>query len=307
MSIVTAVIPAYNAAAFLQEALDSVKAQTVPPAEVLVVDDGSQDDTVELATGAGARVLSTGGRLGGAYARNLGVTNSTTPYVAFLDADDCWLPRHCEVLLELLRGNPSAAVAFGRIQRFGPNGDIPTAFGYKGGYQCDLPHMLHDNPIAHSSAIVDRAKFFEVGGYRAKFRLVEDYDLWLRILERFRILGSELVTCRYRIHGGQVSKALPGMIQAGWQARLDCRDRLRGRGELMPVHEAQLLEALADDVRNAWDLADREAFQLLLKLCGEVPGSAALRQSIKRKIGLLPLRRLVIGLRDLVQPSRRAG
>src|ERR1043166_9035134 len=194
MSIVTAVIPSYNAAAFLQEALDSVKAQTVPPGGILVVDDGSRDDSPAIAQRAGARVLSTGGQLGPGRARNLGVESAATPYVAFLDADDCWLPHHCEVLLELLRSEPSAAVAFGRIQRFGPKGDLPTALRFEGRYRCDLEHLIHDNPIAQSASIVDRSRFLEVGGYREEFRFAEDYDLWLRLLERFPILGSEIVT-----------------------------------------------------------------------------------------------------------------
>ena len=305
MSIVTAVIPSYNAAAFLQEALDSVKAQTVPPAEILVVDDGSQDESVAIANRAGARVLSTGGRLGPGRARNLGVESASTPYVAFLDADDCWLPRHCEVLLELLRSDASAAVAFGRIQRFGSQGDLPTSLRFGGGHRCDLEHLIHDNPIAQSASVIDRSRFLEVGGYREAFTLSEDYDLWLRMVERFPILGSDLVTCRYRIHGGQASNALRGIIQGGWKARLDCRDRLRQRGELRPVHESQLLEAIAEDVRNAWDRADRESFQLLLTICEQVPGSEELQQAIKRKLALLPLRRLLVTMRGLVQPSTR--
>src|SRR6266540_47543 len=112
MSIVTAVIPCYNAAAFLAEAIESVKAQSVLIAQILVIDDGSQDDSPRIAREAGARVLSTGGPVGAATARNLGAREARTPYLAFLDADDCWLPAHCETLLALFRAHPEAAVTY---------------------------------------------------------------------------------------------------------------------------------------------------------------------------------------------------
>ena len=301
MSIVTAVIPSYNAAAFLEEAIASVKAQSVPPAEILVVDDGSEDHSVSLARAAGARVLSTGGRLGPGAARNVGAREAGTPYLAFLDADDCWLPDHCGVLLDLVQENPGAAVAFGRVQRFGPNGDLPMPAGYAG-LQCDLIQLLRDNPIAQSASVVDRSKLLAAGGYREDL-LGEDYDLWLRLAERYPIVGSDRVTCRYRVHAGQISHALPRMIRGGWKARLACRERLRQRGELTPSHEAQLLQALGDDVRNAWDTADREAFSLLFAISRELAGSAELQRAIRHKIRMLPLRRLTIAVRRLAQPS----
>src|SRR6185369_10297801 len=113
MSIVTAVIPCYNAGGYLAEAIASIKAQTVPVAEILVVDDGSQDNSAFTAEAAGARVLSTAGRKGAGAARNLGAKAAKTPFVGFLDADDLWLPRHCELLLARLNADPAAAVAFG--------------------------------------------------------------------------------------------------------------------------------------------------------------------------------------------------
>src|ERR1041384_3174986 len=126
MSIVTAVIPCYNAGEFLAEAIASVKAQTVPVAQILVVDDGSQDNSVQIAQVAGARVLSTEGRRRAGAARNLGAKEAKTPFIGFLDADDLWLPQHCELLLARLTAEPEAAVAFGRVQQFDDGGDIAT-------------------------------------------------------------------------------------------------------------------------------------------------------------------------------------
>jgi glycosyltransferase involved in cell wall biosynthesis len=304
MSIVTAVIPCYNAAAFLSETIDSVKAQTVPLAEILVIDDGSGDDSPRIAREAGARVLATGGQLGAATARNIGAREARTPYLAFLDADDQWLPQHCELLLKLLEQRPEAAVAFGRIQKFGATGNIATprreAVERRDG--AGLPELLHDNPIAQSAAIVDRSRLLEAGGYREDLRFAEDYDLWLRLAERHAILACNTVTCRYRVHTEQISHALPAMIQCGWDARLTCRARLLKLGTFDERHGRMLLEALEDDARSAWMLGDRESLELLLELAGQIEGASRLQRSIRARIHLLPLRRVALGLKRLGKP-----
>jgi glycosyltransferase involved in cell wall biosynthesis len=299
MSIVTAVIPCYNAAAYLADAINSVKAQTVPVAEILVIDDGSKDGSAGIAREAGARVLSTGGQVGAATARNIGTRESRTPYLAFLDADDLWLPPHCETLLGMLQGRSDAAVAFGRIQKFGPAGDIPPARrrGVERPDDAGLPALLFDNPIAQSAAIVERSKLLEAGGYREDLRYAEDYDLWLRLAERHAMLGANVVTCRYRVHTEQISHALPAMIRCGWEARLTCRARLEERGEFGAAHRRRLLEALAEDVRSAWMLGDRESLELLLALAGRIEGASRLRGSIRARTYLLPLRRLALALK----------
>ncbi len=95
---VSVVIPAYNAAAFLAETLASVFAQTVPPAEIIVVDDGSTDDTAGIARNLGATVISRANG-GISAARNTGVRAARSEYLALLDADDLWMPEKLEVQL----------------------------------------------------------------------------------------------------------------------------------------------------------------------------------------------------------------
>jgi glycosyltransferase involved in cell wall biosynthesis len=113
MPTVSVVIPAYNAEAYLREALDSVFAQTRPPDEVVVVDDGSTDRTSEVAASYGDRVrLLRQPNRGEAAARNAGVLAARGALIAFLDADDTWLPRYLEsqlrvYVLSLVRGSPS--------------------------------------------------------------------------------------------------------------------------------------------------------------------------------------------------------
>lgn len=299
MSIVTAVIPCYNAAAFLADALESVHAQTLPVAETLVVDDGSTDDSVAIAERFGARVLSTGGQRGPSTARNLGARAAETPYVAFLDADDCWLPRHCETLIPLLQASPDAAAAFGRIQQFGPGGDIPTPRRTAILKEGALPELLLDNTIPQSAAIVDRAKFFQAGGYRDEMRHAEDYDLWLRLAEQHSIVASDDVTCRYRVHPGQATAAVSLMHQSAWEARMASRARLQARGRFDSDHSRMLSLALQDDLRRAWAWGDRPTLALLLPFARQLEGGHALERTIRARMRTLPLRRLFLAVKSV--------
>ncbi|WP_409926065.1 glycosyltransferase family 2 protein, partial [Gemmatimonas sp.] len=96
------VIPAFRAAAFLGEAIASVRAQTVQPGEVIVVDDCSPDDTVAVARTLDVTLVESTSNGGSARARNIGIARASGSIVAFLDADDMWHPRHLELSLRAL-------------------------------------------------------------------------------------------------------------------------------------------------------------------------------------------------------------
>jgi glycosyltransferase involved in cell wall biosynthesis len=304
MSIVTAVIPCHNAAPFLREAIDSVKGQSMVVAETLVIDDGSVDASAAIAREAGVQVLSTGGWRGPGAARNVGARHAKTPYLAFLDADDQWLPRHCETVLALLEAAPAAAVAFGEVQRFEGGREVPAP-GRRGPRKGTLPELLSENPIAQSAAAVDRAKLLAAGGYREDLRYAEDYDLWLRLADHFPFVRTEQITCRYRIHPAQLSHDTPAMIRGGWEARMACRRRLEARGAFTAEHHRMMLLALEDDLRTAWLSADAQALELLLELSNRVEAGPTLRRAIHTRIRWLPARRLLCAIRALGNNTRR--
>ncbi|GAC1545117.1 MAG: hypothetical protein NVS3B16_14150 [Vulcanimicrobiaceae bacterium] len=106
---VTVVVPAYNAAAYLAAALASVRRQTAPPQELVVVDDGSTDETAAIARGFGARVIS-GPNGGLAHARNVGIRAANAPWIAFLDADDMWRDERLERQWSALTAAPGPLV-----------------------------------------------------------------------------------------------------------------------------------------------------------------------------------------------------
>lgn len=116
---VSVVIPAHNAERYLGEAIESALAQTAPPLEVVVVDDGSQDGTAEVARGFGSIVRCHSQPQGGiGAARNRGVEMARGEYIAFLDADDLWLPRKLELQLAAFASDEQPEIVFALIQQF---------------------------------------------------------------------------------------------------------------------------------------------------------------------------------------------
>jgi glycosyltransferase involved in cell wall biosynthesis len=178
---VSAVIPAYNAEAFIARAIDSVLQQTQRDIEIIVVDDGSTDATVALVQGYGKRVrLISQGNGGPARARNTGVNNSSGEYLAFLDADDWWDPTKIEQQISNLQANPSAIASYTGLRLRYADGHTGVALA------CD-PKELRSalrigNPcVPPSCVVVTRKAFDEVGGFNVDRRGCEDWELWFRL------------------------------------------------------------------------------------------------------------------------------
>ena len=166
------VIPAFNAAGTITRAIESVRAQTHAPAEIIVVDDGSTDMTAAVVAGLPDVTLIRQANAGPGTARNRGVQASRTDWLAFLDADDTWLPHKMERQSLL-----AADDRVGMIHCRGPESRHPAP-----------PLVTFDdlwkvNCVALSAAVVRRATFDSLGGFhdRAVLPLAEDYNLWLRL------------------------------------------------------------------------------------------------------------------------------
>jgi glycosyltransferase involved in cell wall biosynthesis len=212
--MISIIIPAYNSSATIVEALESVAAQTGMDYEVIVVDDCSTDDTVAVvrrwiaaqtsATSHASRftlhLLSL--NAGPAAARNAGMAAAKGEWIAFLDADDLWLPRHLEVLMAAAH-ETGAALVCGEAVRFEApaasgkgQGDPSPASGYPSSGQetrnqepgtrnvfraVTLEEFVRHNPVATSAVLAKREALLAVGGFDPQFRGPEDYDLWMRI------------------------------------------------------------------------------------------------------------------------------
>ncbi|MCZ2341438.1 MAG: glycosyltransferase [Bacteroidales bacterium] len=213
---VSVVMAAKNYGQFLAEAIESVLAQTVEEWELLIIDDGSTDHTQSVAApflmDRRIRIVSSD-RLGQPRAKNLGVRLSSGSLVAFLDADDAWLPTKLERQLAVFADRPEVGVCFTKRTLMNDRGE--PIFGNdppsppRGRV---LEAMFLRNFVCFSSVMVRRQVFDHVGGFDPEWDLSIDYDLWLRVarFHEFEYVDEPLV--RYRTGHGNLSKKLADRV-----------------------------------------------------------------------------------------------
>lgn len=189
---IAAVIPAYNAEEHIAAAIASLQAQTAPPQEIVVVDDGSRDGTADVAERSGARVLRRANG-GPAAARNAGIAATSSAWVALLDADDiCYSNRLEREQAET--GDERVGVVFSRHRVPGKNPPPPPD-------QVDFEVLWRRNCVPTSTVLLRRVAWEQAGGFDEDRALigVEDYNLWLRLAHagwQFRPIQEELVEYR---------------------------------------------------------------------------------------------------------------
>ncbi len=220
---VSVVMPAYNAAGTLCFAVNSVRAQTLGDWELLIIDDGSDDASAEIARAycaADRRIrLLSGQRRGVSSARNLGIGASRAPIVAFLDADDGWHPDKLASHLRHLQQRPSVGVSFSQAaildERGRPAGQCSR--GRTRGVK--TAHLLYSNPTTTTSTLVVRRKLFNlVGLFNPGMSFAEDLEWLIRAsLARGHCLeGLDQPLTWYRTSSQGLSAQLDQM-QAGWE------------------------------------------------------------------------------------------
>lgn len=207
---VVVVIPAHNAKDTIDQALGSVAYQTRPPAEVVVSDDTSHDETVKVAAAwvdrLPVRVLTTEENGGPGVARDRAIRGSTSPLIAMLDADDVWFPDHLETLLSLhdAHGGVSAA----RFLRWAPGQGIASA-------PSDLApfppadrqlQALYQGNFVWIATLFERSLYNAVGGFRPGLRVGEEWDLYIRMLRHgARLHRADHPTVLYRRQAGSLT------------------------------------------------------------------------------------------------------
>lgn len=203
---VSVVIPAFNAERFLDAALRSVIAQTVSPQEIIVVDDGSRDGTADVARRfGGAVLLITQDNQGVSAARNRGAASASGDWLAFLDADDEWLPHKLERQLEQTDGRPDVVACFTEEMLHDERTGATWHVRYRNEPDMVRVLLLEGCVIGNNSSVmVRKGVFMEVGGFDLGLSYSADWDMWLRLAERgaFSLVAEPLV--HYRIHAGSM-------------------------------------------------------------------------------------------------------
>jgi len=235
---VSVIMPAYNAEATVARALASIARQTLVPAEVIVVDDGSSDATAETARamqermGGAKLIVVTQENKGAGAARNRAIAAATQPYLAFLDADDEWLGEKLERSMQVMQDGDYLLVAHDYLDAT-PDGDV----------HIDCRRRFEENPdpyvtlylkgyIPSISVVTKRDAVVAAGGFDETLRNAQDFDLWLKLLAdpgtRFTLFGEALA--RYHHVDGSIMSHTDRRIACCREIAVRYMPALRTRG-----------------------------------------------------------------------------
>jgi glycosyltransferase involved in cell wall biosynthesis len=240
--MVSVVIPAFRAAGYIGAALESVFAQTLPPFEVIVVNDGSPD-VMELRKALEPyedRVRYVERRNGGpSAARNTGLNHALAPWVAFLDADDAWHPDFLEMKTRYISEHPGIDLVYSDARIFGDSDLAGTTVMSRHPSAGDVSVarlLLADCTVITSAVVARRGALLRAGGFDERLTRAEDLDLWIRLLRTGGRIGyQKLVLVERHMRDDSLSSDAVGMLEAF----LDLLNRLEPAGL-----EARDLEAL---------------------------------------------------------------
>lgn len=293
MSGVGAIVPAHGDVPFLAAALDSLLAQSPPPDEIVVVDDGSPAPIV-LADrhAARCRLVRREERGGPAPARATGLDELESKLVALADADDEWAPGKLAAQVERLEAQPDTAVCFGPVTVVDSRGrETGERWEWREPDDID-PHrfaglLYEHNPIALTSAVLRREPLEAAGGFHSPAPLAEDYDLWLRLAARGEHFAYEpLARVMLRRHDRSLSwdiaalaesllvvrEAHAGLVDDELVRRMRASDlRALAQGRVRRRDYAAAREALADAAK----LEPLPARLRVLDMAARVPGLRA--------------------------------
>ena len=293
---VSVVIPAFRVAAFIAETLDSVLAQTCQDFEILVVNDGSPDTEALHAALAPYRdriVYIEQPQGGPSKARNTAIAAARGDLLAFLDGDDLWAPAFLARLLDILAREPDAVLVWADSQPFGASDGATLMSGAPPSGECDVAALLTGRCVVITSTTVARRRaVVEAGGFDETLHRCEDFDLWLRLVLRGRLLYTREVLGRRRLHAASQSASAAAMLRA----QILVRQRFV---QATPLDDAVRRLAEEADVRCEAELALVEGHRLLA--AGDALGA---RQELARAAQSLPSFKLAATLRLLsVAPS----
>ena len=255
-------IPCYNQAHFLGEAIRSVLSQSYPHLEVVVVDDGSKDDTREVASGYAredprVKLVSQQNR-GLAGARNTGLAESVGEYVVFLDSDDRLLPGALEAGVRDLEAHPGCAFVSGQYRAVAADGSLLWK-PYEPPAEPDGYLMLLQYCFGMPAVVMYRRWVFkEVGGFDSSVDAAADWDLYLRVARRFPVHHHGRVVAEYRQHGTSMNQR-PGLMLKSTVTVLRSQrprlkdDKRREEGYMVGLRgmQADYGVPLAEDIRDA--------------------------------------------------------
>ena len=268
---VTVVIPCYNQGDFLPSAIKSVREQTYGPVELIVVDDGSTDDTHSIARSLGAIVISQENK-GLSQARNVGLAAARGEFIVMLDADDELLPDAVAIGVEALVSSPHAAAVVGNCQSVDADGRLLPAERHVIDTTRLYREWLANNFVwAPAAAMFRRRALEQCGGFPQDLGPAADYAVYLRLARTGTVLYNPKEVARYRQHDASMSRDPVMMLRVTLEVlRRESKaapaslrsDFRRGRRTWRRWYGEYMIERLRTD----WHAGERGAAQVQLAL-----------------------------------------
>lgn len=208
MPLISVVIPVFNGEKTIQETIESVLKQTFTNFELIIINDGSQDLTLEVISSIKDNRIQvyTYSNAGLAASRNRGINHATGDYIAFIDADDLWTSDKLEAQFHALKANPNAAVAYSWTDYIDEN----SQFLGKGSHVTVngniYPHLLLTDLLENgSNPLIRKQAFVEVGNFDESLGAAEDWDMFLRLASRYHFIAVSYPQVLYRISANSMS------------------------------------------------------------------------------------------------------
>jgi glycosyltransferase involved in cell wall biosynthesis len=217
--LVSVIIPVYNGEKYIRCAIDSVLKQDYQSIEIVVIDDGSSDSTLQILNEYGDKVsIYQQPNKGSAAARNLGIKMANGTYIAFLDADDYWFPGKVSAQMQALRAT-GCRMAYTRFLFWHADTDnawpdpasviFQDRLAFKSGSKVEprwvYADLLLDCLVWTSTVLIAKEELNRVGGFDEDLRKGQDYDLWLRLSRTIQMAYLEQVSALYRLHGESIT------------------------------------------------------------------------------------------------------
>jgi glycosyltransferase involved in cell wall biosynthesis len=205
---VSVIVTTYKRAKLLAETLDSIMAQTYTDFELIVVDNLSEDGTGEYVssiTDPRVRYFRNANHGVIAVNRNYGIRQAKGRYIAFCDDDDLWLSDKLEQQVKLLEQHVEVALCYTQAESFLGDQILATRMNRRQVRTNHFFQLLRGNFFPNSSVLIRREVFEELGMLTEDASLREDYEMWLRVARRHRLMGIEASLIRYRVHPSNVA------------------------------------------------------------------------------------------------------
>lgn len=204
MAMVSVIVAAFDAEATIAASIESVLRQTYDDFELLIVDDGSRDNTASIVTeyhlrDPRVRLVAHGRHVGRSAARNLAMNAATGLFIAVLDADDEMVPERLTLQMDFLKAHPQISILGGAALLRDQAGNALRVQRMPTDHHAALASLTRTSPFVHSTVMLRRSVLELLGGYETRYEPCEDFELWIRASQRFEFANVNDVLAQYTV------------------------------------------------------------------------------------------------------------